>query len=408
MMLAFLNDRRGGVAPLLALAALPIMGTVGAAIDYSRANSARAAMQAAADSTSLIIARNMSKQPAGDAIAEASAYFAASFHRADVQINLVGATPGAAGDKKTIEVSAQGSINTSVLRVMGVSAIPLNVTSSAASVFDGYGCVLALDKEANDTFLGQGSTNVALKGCSLYDNSKHNEAMTVGGSAKISARSVGVVGGITPGSYGLTADLGIATGILPIDDPYKNVEPPSPGGCTEQNYKTNVSVTLNPGVYCNGIAIHSGATVTLNPGIYYIDGGDLVVNGNAGLVGNGVTVVFTSKNKNSYGTAVFNGTATINLTAMTYGATAGIVLFGDRKMPKNTIFKLNGGATQSFGGAVYLPQAAIDFIGGNGSTAACTQLIGNKISFSGNSSLALSCNSYQTKPFGTWSIRITS
>jgi hypothetical protein len=407
-MLAFLNDRRGGVAPLLALAALPIMGTVGAAIDYSRANSARAAMQAAADSTALIIARNMAKQPAGDAVSQASAYFAASFHRSDVQIAAIGVTPSAGADKKTIEVSAQGSINTTVLRVMGVSTVPLNVKSSAASVFDGYGCVLALDKEANDAFLGQGSTNVALKGCSLYDNSKHNEAMTVGGSAKVSARSVGVVGGITPGSSGLTADQGIATGILPIDDPYKNVEPASAGGCSEQNFKTNESITLSPGVYCGGIAIHSGATVTLNPGIYYIDGGDLTVNGTAGLVGTGVTLIFTAKNRNSWGTAVFNGNATINLTAMSYGATAGIVMFGDRQMPKDTVFKLNGGASQSFGGAVYLPQAKIDFTGGNGSAAACTQLIGNKISFSGNSSLALSCSSYQTKPFGTWSIRITS
>jgi len=43
-MLSFLKDRSGGVAPLLALAAIPIMGSVGAAVDYSRANSARTAM----------------------------------------------------------------------------------------------------------------------------------------------------------------------------------------------------------------------------------------------------------------------------------------------------------------------------------------------------------------------------
>jgi hypothetical protein len=217
-----------------------------------------------------------------------------------------------------------------------------------------------------------------------------------------------VVGGVTPGSSGLTADQGIATGIFPIADPYKDVEPPSAGGCSENNLKVNESITLKPGVYCGGIAIHSGATVTLEGGIYYIDGGDLVVNGNAGLVGSGVTLIFTAKNRKSYGTAVFNGTANINLTAMNYGPTAGIVMFGDRQMPKDTIFKLNGGASQSFGGAVYLPQAKIDFVGGNGSTAACVQLIGNKISFSGNSSLALNCSGYQVKPFGTWSIRITS
>ena len=42
----FLTDRRGGVAPLLGLGLIPLMGMVGAAVDYSRANSVRTAMQA--------------------------------------------------------------------------------------------------------------------------------------------------------------------------------------------------------------------------------------------------------------------------------------------------------------------------------------------------------------------------
>lgn len=407
-MFAFLKDQRGSTAPLLALAAIPIMATVGAAIDYSRAASARTAMQAAADSTALIIARNLTKQPGETAAALAPSYFAASFHRSEVQISQVGAATGASAGDKTVTVTAQGTIKTVIMRVVGISTVALNVTSNAVAKFDGFGCVLALDPGASGTFVGQGSTTVTLKGCSLFDNSKHAEALAVGGSAKVSALSVGVVGGIAPGSTGLTADNGIATGIPPVDDPYKDVTPATAGACTEQNFKTNVSVTLSPGVYCGGIAIHSGATVTLNPGTYYIDGGDLTVNGNAGLVGNGVTLVFTAVNRKAYGTAVFNGNATIDLTAPSFGATAGIVMFGDRNMPTNTTFKLNGGATQNFGGAVYLPKATIDFTGGNGSSAACTQLIGNKISFSGNSSLAINCSSHRTKEFGTWSIRITS
>ena len=39
----FLKDRRGGVAPMFALAIIPVIGFVGAAIDYSRANSVRSA-----------------------------------------------------------------------------------------------------------------------------------------------------------------------------------------------------------------------------------------------------------------------------------------------------------------------------------------------------------------------------
>ena len=40
----FLKDRRGGVAPMFAIAIIPVLGLVGAAVDYSRANSVRAGM----------------------------------------------------------------------------------------------------------------------------------------------------------------------------------------------------------------------------------------------------------------------------------------------------------------------------------------------------------------------------
>ena len=404
----FLKNRKGGVAPMLALAAIPLFGSVGAAIDYSRASSGRAAMQAAADATALFIVKNMSRQSGGDPSGEVLSYFNANFHRPDVHITQVSASPNSGANQQMLTVTAQGSVKTMIMGVLGVSSIALDVTASAASLFDGFGCVLALDKEVSNSFIGQGSTAVDLKGCSLYDNSSNKQALTVAGSAKVSALSVGVVGGITPGSYGLSADQGISTGIWPVEDPYKDVQPPTAGACTQNNFHATTSTTLNPGVYCGGMAIHSGATVTLNPGVYYLDGGDLAVNGNAGLVGDGVTLIFTKKNRNSYATATINGSANIALTAPAYGPTAGIVMFGDRGIPKGTDYKLNGGASQTFGGAIYFPTATINFSGGNATTAACTQLIGNTINFSGISNLAINCSSYKTKPFGVWTIRLES
>jgi Flp pilus assembly protein TadG len=37
----FFRDRKGGVAPLLALGIIPLVGAIGAAVDYSRANAVR-------------------------------------------------------------------------------------------------------------------------------------------------------------------------------------------------------------------------------------------------------------------------------------------------------------------------------------------------------------------------------
>ena len=51
---AFGKDKDGHVVLTFALATIPIIGFVGAAVDYSRANSDRAAMQAAIDATALM------------------------------------------------------------------------------------------------------------------------------------------------------------------------------------------------------------------------------------------------------------------------------------------------------------------------------------------------------------------
>ena len=53
----FLKDRRGGVAPMFALAVIPVIGLIGAAVDYSRANSIKAGMQSALDATALAMAK---------------------------------------------------------------------------------------------------------------------------------------------------------------------------------------------------------------------------------------------------------------------------------------------------------------------------------------------------------------
>ena len=54
---AFRSAKRGNVVVTFALATIPMMGFVGSAVDYSRANSAKAAMQAAIDATALMLSK---------------------------------------------------------------------------------------------------------------------------------------------------------------------------------------------------------------------------------------------------------------------------------------------------------------------------------------------------------------
>lgn len=278
---------------------------------------------------------------------------------------------------------------------------PVSITARAVAAGNaGKGCVLVLNESASSAFKAQGTPKITLNGCSLYDNSANGTALRVGGAATVSALFVGAVGGIL-GESNITATQGIVSGSAPVPDPYAALADPSFGGCSDNNFTAKDLVTIDPGVYCGGMTINAGANVTLNPGTYYLDRGSLSVNGSATLQGDGVTLVFTSRTGKNYATATINGGATVNLTAPNTGPTAGIVFYGDRDAPAGTLFKFNGGASQNFGGALYLPKGDVTFAGGADTGTGCTQIVADTIAFVGNSNLAIDCSGYSTNPIGT-------
>ena len=403
LLLRFRADRRANVAPIFALSLVPMLGFIGSAVDYSRANSIKSAMQAAADATALNLVQNAASIPSGDVSATATNIFNSLFSRPGANNLTISASSTSGG---TVTVSATASATADFMGVLGVSNIPIR--SSAVAIKtpgDGFGCVLALNRTASGVITAQGSTVANLNGCSMYDNSSHASAMTVGGSASITALSVGVVGGI---SGNVTTTQGVRTGVSPLPDPYAKVAVPFYSGCNETNFSAKNKVTINPGVYCGGMQFNANADVTFNPGVYFVDRGNFQVNGGAILQGTGVTIVFTSSTMSNWPTASINGGATISLTPPTTGPLAGLVIFGDRNIPTGTSFKFNGGASQYLGGAIYFPTGEIDFAGGAGANTTCTQLIGDTIKFTGNSGLAINCAGYGTKPISPTGVRLTS
>jgi hypothetical protein len=399
----FLSNCEGGVVPLMALGIIPLMVSVGAAVDYSRGNAARTAMQAALDAAAIMATKDAGTAGSGDV----SSYFYANFTRQDVKTVQVSSSTSNNSGGTSVSLAATGTLPTEFLALIGISNILLSVNSEAFMSSDGLGCVLSLNRSASGATSLQGNAAVNLNGCSLYDNSSSPTALNVGGSASLSALSVGVVGGIS-GSAGITVSQNIRTAVGIVMDPYANDAYPTPSGCTQNNFSAKSTVSIDPGVYCGGMTFNANANVTLNAGIYYIDGGSFSANGGAIIKGSGVTVVFTKKNGSSWPTATINGGATVNLTPPKTGPTTGIVIFGDRNMPVGTQFKLTGGSNQYFGGAVYVPNGAISFSGDNGVNTSCTQLIGDTVTFTGNSGLAINCSSYGTKPFSAAVLRLTS
>ena len=402
---ALKDDESGNVAVIFTLALLPVLGFVGAAVDYSHANSVKASMQAAVDATALNLAKSANTLNETQLTQKATDSFNALFQRSDAQGLTVSAQYNSTA--KSVTVAAAGSMQTNFMGVFGRST--LNIGSRAVAVVKGEGtaCVLALNKTASGAAIAQGSTVVNLTGCSLYDNSSNSAALTVGGSAKLTALSVGVVGGISGGAA-ITTSQGVSTGVSPIEDPYSKLAIPAYTGCLQHNYTAKNKVMISPGVYCGGMKLNAGADVTLSPGTYIIDKGDLTINGGATMTGTGVTIIFTSSTGSNYPTASINGGASISLTPPTEGPLTGVVMFGDRDMSVGTHFDFNGGATQYIGGAIYFPKGAVTFAGGAGTTASCTKLIADTIQFTGNSNFAIDCKAFGVKAFGPAGIRLAS
>ena len=394
----------GNVAIIFTFAMIPVVGAVGAGVDYSSVSSARSAMQAAADSTALMLAKDAASLSTSQLQQSANDYFRATFNRPDAQNIKVTAVSDA--QDASVTVSAGGSIKTNFTGIIGVSS--LNFSARAVAVSYGIpGCVLALNTKASGAASANGNAAVTLDGCTLYDNSSNPTALMVGGSAQLSALSVSVVGGVS-GSINITTTEGIKTNAAPTSDPYASVPLPAFSGCNHTNFTVDTVASIYPGVYCGGIEVNSGANVTFRPGIYFIDRGTFSVKGNATITGTGVTLVLTSSTGSNWPTAEINGGATVNLTPPSTGSTAGIVIFGDRKIPLGTSFKFTGGPSQYLGGAIYLPTAAVSFFGGVSTSTSCTQIIVDTISWTGNSKATINCGAFGTKTIGTVGVRLVS
>jgi Flp pilus assembly protein TadG len=131
----FAKADQGNIAVLFAIAAVPILSFVGAAIDYTRANSARSSMQAALDSTALMLAKDLSDGTitAADVNTKASDYFKALYTNTDAKAVAVSATYTASTSQgSTIVVNGSGNVPTDFLKVAGFPQINFDTSSTSA------------------------------------------------------------------------------------------------------------------------------------------------------------------------------------------------------------------------------------------------------------------------------------
>ena len=126
---AFRKESGGNVALTFAIAAIPMIGFIGAAVDFSHANSVKAAMQAALDSTALMLSKNVAGLTNDQMQSAAQAYFNAMFNRPEAKNITVTASYTTTGGA-SLSVSGSATVPTTFLGVIGYNEIPVNDTST--------------------------------------------------------------------------------------------------------------------------------------------------------------------------------------------------------------------------------------------------------------------------------------
>lgn len=125
----FRSDVRANVALIFAIAAFPIFGVVGAAVDYARAARMQAKIQSALDSASLAVAKDARNLPAAALQAAAVKAFAGNFTPpADLALGELQVTR----DGNAIRVSVGGTLRTTIAATMGVSTMPVSALSQTS------------------------------------------------------------------------------------------------------------------------------------------------------------------------------------------------------------------------------------------------------------------------------------
>ena len=143
---AFGANRSGNATLMFALALIPVFGAVGAAVDYSRANSARTSMQAVLDATTLMFSREGVELTGWQVQRKARAYFNSQFNRTDVHgLKLsFSLTTNGPGDF-TIVGEATAKMDTALAQIIGYRTMDLRTTSQVRWGFKSLELALALD-----------------------------------------------------------------------------------------------------------------------------------------------------------------------------------------------------------------------------------------------------------------------
>ncbi|MFA6220375.1 MAG: pilus assembly protein TadG-related protein [Erythrobacter sp.] len=383
------GDRQGNVMTLMGLSMIPLIGTVGLAVDGAQWISWRRDLRSAADTAAIAGAQAMRDgTDVTTAVNKVLGYNAQRSYTVEA-IETPPTSGTYAGNANMVRVilSVQQSLPFSSLFLR--TAPKIQVISVAEASTEVANCMIALDRSGTGISI-TGSATVNMN-CGLASNS--NFDATSAGS--ITAGALSAVGTVSEGNS-ISSDTAVNNGIAAAEDPYSSLDTQPNQTCNNRRTYSGAGNTATPGCY-SGIQIQANATLTLAPGTYYIGERGLSVGGNATLIGNGVTLIFTNTdspfNASRIGSFSSQGTSSVQLTSPSSGAYEGILMIQDSRITPTNANRmiLTGNGSSQYDGSIYAPTNKVVFTGNSTMITDCLQIISLYIEFGGNTSVSNTC-----------------
>lgn len=208
------SDRRGNVAVLFGLAAVPIMGVMGVAVDYTRASHYRAILQSAVDTAALGGATATSEKAIKDTVVSVmdstlpggsslnATHYSSHIDSDSVTVSADAQVPTTIGalfrDKMPIEVSATAS------RGKPVRVVDISVTNFNSSAWDAnsiYWYIVPKD----GSLPGDSDLHLLLSNDPAHPAPTAPDSVQIGPEDEIGFALINVTGGVHPygaNSYG--------------------------------------------------------------------------------------------------------------------------------------------------------------------------------------------------------------
>ena len=296
-----------------------IAAAVGVGLDYAGAAQTRGKMQAVTDAAALYAAREFQMVQANvDKVSAVARNYASQIQgvAVDVAVDATALTVRVTLDKDVANLFGQ----------LGWGGTTHVRTTATAKMTNGLPlCLLALEPRAKGAITLQKNARLTAPACVVNSNSTSASGLVSMDDAVLQAGLICSAGGkVKTKNTNYTPEPKTDCPVMP--DPLSGRQPPASATCTFTDKAVSAATeTLQPGVYCGGLTVTSGATVTLSPGTFIFRDGPLVVDGGASLRGSDVSIYLKGPGAN----LTFATASTIHLTAAKSGPLSGILIYDD-------------------------------------------------------------------------------